>query len=114
MSGNSRTVRIYTMPQEMPCGPASSCCGPIGQTEEEIARLREEVEQTVPGIWVEVINIRQGKLSVQRDLAALKVIQLFGPPALPVLAVEGEVVSIGPTEPDKLGPVLRAKFSPAA
>lgn len=114
MSQNLKTIRIYTMPQEMPCGPASSCCGPIGQTETELAQMRREIELTVPGTAIEVINIRQQKLRVPRDEAALKVIQLFGPAALPVIAVDGEVVSIGPAEPDQLGPALRAKFSGAA
>jgi hypothetical protein len=113
MSENSKTIKVYTMPQETPCGPASSCCGPIGQTEQEITQMRREIEERVPGIQVEVINIRQEKLRVQRDVAVLKVLQMFGPMALPVLAVNGEVVSIGPTEPDRLGPLLRAKFPSA-
>jgi hypothetical protein len=62
---------------------------------------------------VEVVNIRQEKLRAPRDAAALKVIQLFGPMALPVIAVDGEVVSIGPSEPEQLGPALRAKFTHA-
>lgn len=112
MSENSKTIRVYTMPQEMPCGPASSCCGPIGQTEEEITQMRGEIEETIPGIQVEVINIRKQKLRVPQDMAVIKVIQIFGPMALPVLAVDGQVISIGPTEPDKLVPVLHAKFPP--
>jgi len=113
MKDESRRIRVYSMPQEMPCGPASSCCGPIGPTEEEIAQLRSALEQILPGIQVEVINIRQEKLRVQRDVAVLKVLQMIGPMALPVVAVNGEVVSIGPTEPDQLGPLLRAKFPSA-
>lgn len=112
MSEANKTVYIYTMPQEMPCGPASSCCGPIGQTEEEIAQLRWGLEQMVPGIRVEVVNVRQ-KLNFQRDAAALKVIQTFGPVALPVLAVDGQVVSIGPPQVPELVARLKAKVSPA-
>lgn len=111
MSEQAKNVRIYTMPQEMPCGPASSCCGPIGQTDEEIAQLRGGLEQMVPGVGVEVVNIRQQKLNFQRDAAALKVIQAFGPVALPVLAVDGQVVSLGPPQLPELAAKLKAMFA---
>lgn len=114
MSENSKTIRVYTMPQEMPCGPASSCCGPIGQTEHEIAEMRREIEERVPGVQVEVINIRQEKLRVQRDVAVLKVLQMFGPVALPVLAVNGEVVSIGPPRISELAATLQTKLCASA
>lgn len=111
MSEESRNLRIYTMPQEMPCGPASTCCGPIGQTEQEIEQLRRELAQVAPGVRIEVVNIRQEKLRVPRDAAVLKVIQTFGPVALPVLALDGQVVSIGPPQVSELVPALQAKLS---
>lgn len=114
MVDQDKKVRIYTMPQEMPCGPASSCCGPIGQTDEEIAQLRGGLEQMVPGVGVEVVNIRQQKLSLQRDAAALKVIQAFGPAALPVLAVDGQVVSLGAPKLPELAAKLKAIFASAS
>jgi len=110
MSDADRTLYIYTMPQEMPCGPASSCCGPIGQTEEEVSQLRWGLEQMVPGIRIEVVNVRQ-KLNFQRDAAALKVIQTFGPVALPVLVMQGQVVSIGPPQVPELVARLKAKLT---
>jgi len=113
MREESRTIRVYTMPLEMPCGPAASCCGPIGQTEEEIEQLRWGLEHTVLGAWVEIINIRQ-KLNLQRDAAALTVLQAFGPMALPVLTVDGQIVSIGPPEVPELVAKLRATFASAA
>lgn len=114
MSVDPKTIRVFTMPQEMPCGPASSCCGPIGQTAEEIERLRWGLEHAVPGARVEVINIRQDKLNGNRDRAALTVIQTFGAIALPVLAVDGQVVSIGPPQVPELVAKLRALLgSPA-
>lgn len=114
MNESSKTIRVYTMPQEMPCGPASSCCGPIGQTEEEIEQMRWGLENSVPGARVEIINIRQYKFSVQRDQAALKVIQTFGAAALPVLALDGEVVSIGPPNVPELVAKLQAKMGTRA
>ena len=30
MTGEKRTVGIFTIPQEFPCGEESSCCGPVG------------------------------------------------------------------------------------
>ncbi len=113
MGDQDKKVRIYTMPQEMPCGPASSCCGPIGQTDEEIVQLRGGLEQMVPGVSVEVVNIRQQKLNLQRDAAALKVIQAFGPVALPVLVVDGQVVSLGAPKLPELAAKLKAMFAAA-
>lgn len=110
-SENFTAVQIFTMPQEMPCGPASTCCGPVGQTEQEITKIRREIEAGLPGIQVEVVNIRQKKLRLREDGPVLKVLGMFGAAALPVLAVNGEVVSIGPTEPDQLVALLRAKLS---
>ena len=73
--------------------------------------MRWGLENSVPGAQVEIINIRQYKFSVQREKAALKVIQTFGPTALPVLAVDGEVVSIGPPNVPELVARLRAKVA---
>ncbi|NPV71141.1 MAG: hypothetical protein HPY55_10945 [Firmicutes bacterium] len=47
MSTSSRTVRVFTMPQQFPCGPRSSCCGPIGQSEEEVNNIRSAIGQAV-------------------------------------------------------------------
>ena len=114
MNEESKTICVYTMPQEMPCGPASSCCGPIGQTEEEIDQLRRELEHALPGVQVETINIRHNKLNVQRDAAALKVIQTFGSRALPVLVVDAQVISIGPPQVPELVAKLQAKITSSA
>lgn len=44
MNDNESTVKIFTMKQEFPCGPRSTCCGPVGQTEEEISELENAIE----------------------------------------------------------------------
>lgn len=34
MNKNDKVAKNFTMKQQFPCGPQSSCCGPIGQREE--------------------------------------------------------------------------------
>jgi len=113
MGDDLRTIRIYTMPQENPCGPASGCCGPVGQTEEELAQLRCGLERVVPGVPIEVVNVRQ-KLNTQRDAAVLRVLQTFGFVALPILAVNGQIISIGPPQVPELVSKLRELFPSSA
>ena len=31
MENNSKVIKIFTTKQESPCGPQSSCCGPVDQ-----------------------------------------------------------------------------------
>jgi hypothetical protein len=88
-------VRIYYLPQSFPCGPQSSCCGPIGQSEEELRHYILEIEQGVPGIAVETVDLSQ-RTRLGRDLAALKLYNTFGAAACPIIAVDGDVVSMGP------------------
>jgi hypothetical protein len=44
MNEKNKVIKIFTMKQEFPCGPQSTCCGPVGQTEEEISELKNAIE----------------------------------------------------------------------
>ncbi|MEN3203294.1 MAG: hypothetical protein ABDK87_06140 [Atribacterota bacterium] len=109
MSQNSGVVRIFMMPQQFPCGPQSSCCGPIGQSEEEIEGLKSAIEREL-GLQVEVVNIIEDK-SMKNHLGVLRLIQSFGPMALPIITIgeEDEVVSIGTPTPEEAVLAIREK-----
>lgn len=98
MVSNNKVVRIFTMPQEFPCGPQASCCGPVGQSEEEVKALSAAVEEL--GVEVEVHNVKD-----MNDLAnyqnVLTLLRSFGLVAVPVLTVGDEVVSIGVPTPEQ-------------
>lgn len=108
----SRTVRLYYVPQTFPCGENSTCCGPIGQSEEELRQYKTVIEQSLPGVAVQLINVSKesgAKLNMGRDAAVFKLLNSFGYQACPIFAVNGEVVSIGPPAVSELVSLLKAK-----
>lgn len=112
MSGNNNIiVRIFTMPLQFPCGPQSSCCGPTGQSEEEVQKLKEQIEKGL-GVRVEVKNVVEGEeMRDHREISAL--FRTFGPLSLPIIAVEDEVVSMGNPAPEQAVEALREKVGQA-
>jgi len=108
MSTNNKTVRIFTMPQQFPCGPQSACCGPIGQTDEEVTSLKETIENELK-VQVEVRNVIKGE-DMRDFLGILKLFRSFGPMALPIIALDDEVVSMGNPMPNEVVSVLRGKM----
>lgn len=92
MSGDRPIVGVFTMPQEFPCGKDSTCCGPIGQSDEEVAALKASIEEL--GAAVEVHNVE--KLEVVRSHSSVaKLLRTFGMGVVPILAVGGEVIGMG-------------------
>lgn len=99
MSVNNKTLRIFMMPQQFPCGPQSSCCGPIGQSEEEVQNLKSAMEREF-GYQVEVFNMLNGS-QMKHHLPIVRLFRSFGPMALPIIALDGEVVSMGLSKPEE-------------
>jgi len=93
------SINIFTMPQEFPCGADSSCCGPIGQTEEEVQTLKQGLEREL-GLPVQTFNVKNGgDMKDHRPILAL--LRSFGWAVLPIIAVNDQVVSMGlPTVPE--------------
>ncbi|MCM8830965.1 MAG: hypothetical protein NC918_02075 [Candidatus Omnitrophica bacterium] len=92
MNKNNKFVRIFTLPLQFPCGPNSSCCGPIGQSEEEVKKLSDAIRNL--GVEVEVQNVIDEDFDRKFPSVAKLLISL-GPGILPVLAIGEEIVSIG-------------------
>lgn len=113
MTDANPTIRLYYFPQSFPCGPQSSCCGPVGQSEEELRSYIVELERNFPGIKIQTIDASQ-KLNTGRDLPAVKLLNTFGAAACPVIVLNGDVVSMGPPSMPELIELLRAKLSPAS
>ncbi|MDH5174056.1 MAG: hypothetical protein OEW43_02220 [Elusimicrobiota bacterium] len=102
-----KTVKIFTMEQQFPCGPQSSCCGPIGQSEEEIMSLKKGIENL--GIGVEICDI--GKMrNLQENPQVFKLFRTFGPQAIPVITVGDEVACIGQSETNEIISAIKGKL----
>jgi len=102
-------IRLYYQPQSFPCGPNSACCGPVGQSEEEVRGYVSALVNRFPGVQVELIDVSQ-KLRAGRDSPALKILNTFGTAACPVFTVNDEVISIGPPAMSELIPLLAEKL----
>jgi hypothetical protein len=97
------------MPQQFPCGPDSACCGPIGQTEEEVQRLKNLLEKEL-ACHVEVFNVTKGA-DMKDHLPIVRLFRSFGPMALPIIALDGEVVSMGIPTPGEAVLAVKEKMN---
>lgn len=93
MATSNRTVRVFMLPLMFPCGPQSACCGPIGQSEEEVQHIKRAIENEL-GCSVEIRNVTQGA-DMREHPAILRLLRAFGPMALPIITLEDEVISLG-------------------
>lgn len=106
---NGKIVRIFTMPLQFPCGPQSSCCGPIGQSQEDMQELKEQIEKSLR-VKVEVKNIVKGEdMKDHREISAL--FRTFGPMSLPIITIDDEVVAMGNPTPEQAVEALRGQLA---
>ena len=92
MATKKATVGIFTIPQQFPCGPGSSCCGPVGQTEEEVATLKAAIERL--GVDVQVHDATNAEV-VRRHPKVAQLLGSFGAAAVPIVTVGDQVVCMG-------------------
>ena len=109
MTDKKMTVRIFMMPEEFPCGKDSTCCGSVGQSEEEIETLRTAIEKEL-GCEVQVINTKSENVTENHPSVA-QLMGSFGQKALPVITLDGQVVSMGSPKADEAVSALRGKMS---
>jgi hypothetical protein len=112
MNETKATLRLYYLPQSFPCGPESACCGPVGQSEEELRGYAMHLREALPGVELEAIDM-SGKTNLGRDLAAIKLLNTFGAAACPIVTVNGEVVSMGPPSISELIELAGTKLNGA-
>ena len=96
MQNNYKTVKIFTMKQEFPCGPNASCCGPFGQSEEKMISLKSVIEKNLD-VNVEIVDIKNTK-NLEQSQKILELIRSFGIGATPIIAVGDKVACVGQTD----------------
>ena len=109
METNGKTIGIFMMPQPTSCGPSCSCCGPVGQSEEEINRLKSAIEQEL-GCQIAVYNVMNGA-DMKQHLPVVRLVRSFGAVALPIITLNGEVVAMGNPTPEQAISALREKMN---
>lgn len=107
MSKNNKIVKIFTLEQRFPCGPQSNCCGPIGQSEQEVMSLKNAIEKL--GLEVEVYDIQRFK-NLQEYPHVFKLFRTFGPQAIPVITVGDEVTCMGQSEINETVSAIKSKL----
>jgi len=101
---NNKSVRIFTIPQQ------PSCCGPaVGQTEEETQSLKSMIEKET-SCQVAVSNLfNGGDLTDYPQI--VRILNSFGTGALPIIVLDGEVVSMGNLTPEQAVIAIKEKIN---
>lgn len=105
----NQVIKIFTMPLEFPCGIDSSCCGPIGHTEEEVQRLKQGLEKEV-GVPVQTFNVKSGA-DMKEHRQVLALLRSFGWGVLPIITVNEQVASMGLPSAEEVASAVRQKFN---
>lgn len=93
LENNNKAIKIFTMKKEFPCGPQSSCCGPVGQSEEEVLSLKNDIEKNL-NVVVEMFDIKKSK-NLEQYPQIFELLKSFGSGATPIITVGDEVVCLG-------------------
>jgi hypothetical protein len=109
MSSNTTNVKIFIMPQQFPCGPEATCCGPIGQPEQEIQKLKSAIEKEI-GPWVEVLDVTD-EHAMERHPQIAQLFSSLGMKALPIITINEETVSMGNPSPGEAVSGIREKMN---
>lgn len=104
---DKKTVKVFTMKQQFPCGPNSSCCGPIGQSDDDIKKLSDAIRDL--GVGVEVHNIMEDGFA-KRFPSVANLLGSFGPGIVPILTIGDEIISMGVPTPEEAIQVVKEKI----
>lgn len=96
MNGERR-VQLCVVPTYYPCGEQSTCCGPIGLSEGEIAASRAALTEAV-GSPVEIVDLRDEERMAGFP-AVGNLVRRYGLKGIPTIAVDDEVVAMGSPTP---------------
>jgi len=108
MENGAYAIKIFTLKRQP--GPGDyTCCGPVGQTSEQIQDLQSAIE-TATGVQVEVYNVgRFGAEPPPRLVVDL--MSTSGVKALPIVIMNDEVVSTGKVNPEPVIASIKAKLA---
>ncbi len=107
MDKNGKIAKIFTMEQQFPCGPKSSCCGPTGQTEQEVLSLKNAIEKL--GFVVEVYDVKKME-NLQENPQVLKLFRTFGAKAIPVIVIGDEIACMGQSDTREIILSIKSKL----
>lgn len=103
-----KTIKIFTVPQQFPCGPKSSCCGPVGLSEEEVNSLVNTIKRIFDG-EIKVFNLMEKDIQ-KNNRQVVSIIASFGWGCLPIISLNGEIVSVGkPSSEEELLQAIKPK-----
>ncbi|MCM8818876.1 MAG: arsenic metallochaperone ArsD family protein [Candidatus Omnitrophica bacterium] len=110
MEKNGEVLKIFTIPQRFPCGPASSCCGPIGLTEEEVNFLVNTARKVFPG-EIKVFNLLEEEVQMNNK-QVVSLVSSLGWGCLPIISLDDKIVSIGmPSSEEELLETLKSNLT---
>lgn len=102
-----KIVKVFTLKQQFPCGPKSSCCGPVGQSEQEVMTLKNAIQEL--GVDVEVYDMQKIN-NLQDHPQIFKLFRTFGPQAIPIITVAEEVACMGQSETGEIISAIKSKL----
>ena len=109
MITKNKLVKIFMYPQQFPCGPQSTCCGPVGQTKEEIQLVENAIKKEF-NCQIEIINVTDID-EMKNHVEVNRLLGSFGPSALPIITLGDEVVSMGNPLPEEAVSAIKGKPS---
>lgn len=107
MNNKKKVVRIFTAPLQYPCGPDASCCGPVGQSGEEVNKLADAIRNL--GVNIEIHNVMDDSFARQFPNIS-NLVGSFGPGIVPLLAIGDEVISMGTPTPEEAVHAVKEKL----
>lgn len=107
VSKYKKIAKIFTLEQQFPCGLESSCCGPIGQSEQEVMSLKNAIEKI--GLEVKIYDVQKIK-NLQENPQVYKLFRTFGPQAIPVITVDNEVACMGRSDISDTISAIKSKY----
>lgn len=104
-----KVLKIFTVPKQFPCGPQSSCCGPIGLSEDEVNSLVNVVKKVFDG-EIKVFNLMEK--DVQKDnKQVVSLVVSLGWGCLPIISLDNKIISVGrPSNEQELLEALKSNL----
>ena len=106
-------VNIVVLPESNPCGPQSTCCGPIGQSSETIDAIKEAIEKKTGGS-ASVVDIETIDTEDVEYAPVVKIFNSFGAAALPIVTLDGKPVCMGAIVPEQIAVIVERELEKKA
>lgn len=107
MYNDKKVIKIFTAPIQFPCGVGSSCCGPIGQSKEDLEKLTNAIKEL--NVNVEVYNVMEENFDKSFPQIA-SLLGSFGPGITPILAINDKVISMGTPSVEEAVQIVKEKI----